>query len=131
MYYFFFQDRQGCKFITASVVLSIRLCMNICAGKIDEFVLCRTSPLLDQFKTGRGMKTILFLMTIAFFNLRPSDLIEINQFLGIISLVFLHQIQIQPSFNIFFHCKSRDISQTSISCSWRENDSRHSKKIVP
>lgn len=101
MYYFFFQDRQGCKFITASVVLSIRLCMNICAGKIDEFVLCRTSPWLDQFKTGRGMKTILFLMTIAFFNLRPSDLIEINQFLGIISLVFLHQIQIQPSFNIF------------------------------
>lgn len=131
MYYFFFQDRQGCKFITASVVLSIRLCMNICAGKIDEFVLCRTSPLLDQFKTGRGMKTILFLMTIAFFNLRPSDLIEINQFLGIISLVFLHQIQIQLSFNIFFHCRSRDISQTSISCSWRENDSRHSKKIVP
>lgn len=129
MYYFFFQDRQGCKFITASVVLSIRLCMNICAGKIDEFVLCRTSPWLDQFKTGRGMKTILFLMTIAFFNLRPSDLIEINQFLGIISLVFLHQIQIQPSF--FFHCRSRDISQTSISCSWRENDSRHSKKIVP
>jgi hypothetical protein len=74
--------------------------MNICAKKIDEFVLCRTSPGRDQFKIGWGMKTILFLMTIAFFNLRPSDLIEINQFLGIISLVFLHQIQIQPSFNI-------------------------------